>query len=301
MMRLAYVFYTADGPLSAADEEHEFLLRFLQQKGLNIHKELWANDNVQWEKYDCILLKSPWDYVEKPILFYQWLDRMMHLNIPVLNPAAIVKWNCDKHYLKDISNAGLKVIPTAFVEQGEQFSYDHHVAAFNNQTLIVKPCISGSSKNTFLLKHPSPETISFINTLLEKESMMVQPFIPRVQEEGEWALLFFGGKFSHALIKKPADGDFRCQQQFGGSVQAVQPDASILKAATEYVTQFAKGCLYARVDGLVIDGTFYLMELELVDPVLFLDIDSEAAERYYAALQEELHSVIRHRHDSLLS
>ena len=300
-MRIAYVFFTAEGPLSAADEEHAFLLHFLQQKGLSIHRELWADENVQWEQYQCIVLKSPWDYVEKPNQFYNWLDRMTQLNIPVLNPAEIVKWNCDKHYLNDIADAGLKVIPTAFIEQGGKFQYDDHIKAFNNDPLIVKPCISGSSKNTFLLRNHSTPDISLINKLLEKEAMMVQPFIPGIQEEGEWALLFFGGKFSHALVKKPADGDFRCQQQFGGSVHSVQPNTSVLQAATEYVTQFAQGCLYARVDGLVIDGIFYLMELELVDPVLFLEIDSEAAERYYAELQTALHSVLRHRHGSLLS
>ena len=301
MMRIAYVFFTAEGPLSAADEEHEFLLHFLQQKGLNIHRELWANESVQWQQYDCIVLKSPWDYVEKPALFYQWLDRMTQLNIPVLNPADIVKWNCDKHYLNDIANAGLKTIPTTFIEQGGQFHYEDHATAFNNGTLIVKPCVSGSSRHTFLLTHDSTDTVSRINRILEKEAMMVQPFIPRVQEEGEWALLFFGGKFSHALIKKPAAGEFRCQPQFGGSIHAVQPDAVILETAYEHITKFAKGCLYARVDGLVLDGIFYLMELELVDPVLFLEIDREATERYYTALQASLHSVLRHRHGSLLS
>ena len=299
-MRLAYVFFTAEGPLSSADEEHEFLLQFLQQKGLDIHKAAWADEAVQWEQFNCIVLKSPWDYVEKPALFYAWLDRMMELGIPVLNPADIVKWNCDKHYLKDISDEGLKVIPTAFIEQGSSFSYKDQCKAFNTATIIVKPCISGSSKNTFLLKVYSEVKDAIINQLLKKEAMMVQPFIPRVQEEGEWALLYFGGEYSHALVKKPADGDFRCQQQFGGSVHAMQPEASVLSAATEYVTQFAEGCLYARVDGLVIDGTFYLMELELVDPVLFLAIDEQAAEKYYAALQTALHSIFRYRFGSLL-
>ena len=299
-MRLAYVFFSAAGHPSSVDEEHEYLLHFLQQKGLDIHKAAWADETVQWEQFNCIILKSPWDYVEKPTLFYAWLDQMTELNIPVLNPADIVEWNCDKHYLKDIADEGLKVIPTAFIEKGSTFNYGEHCKSFDTETLIVKPCVSGSSKNTFLLARDSEEETAMINKLLEKEAMMVQPFIPSVQEEGEWAFLYFGGKFSHALMKKPAEGEFRCQQQFGGSVHAIQPEASVLESATEYVTQFAEGCLYARVDGLVIEGTFYLMELELVDPVLFLSIDEEAAERYYVALQTALHSIFRHRFGSLV-
>lgn len=300
-MKIAFVFYTEEGPLSYGDEEHYFLLRFLQQKGLDIHKEAWADDSVQWQQYDCIVLRSPWDYVEKPTQFYQWLDRMSELNIFILNPPDIVKWNCDKHYLKDIADAGLNVIPTAFIEKGEQFEPEQHFKAFNTGKLIVKPSISGSSKNTFLISPDANENIPVINRLLEKEAMMVQPFIPRIQEEGEWALVFFGGQFSHALVKKPAEGEFRCQQQFGGTAHAAQPAPTVLKAATEYIAGFANECLYARVDGLVIDGTFHLMELELVDPYLFLSTNEDAAENYYTALKMALGShSLSHRHGSLL-
>ena len=301
-MKIAYIVYSIEGPFSFADVEHNELLHFLQQKGFDIHKEAWADESVHWEQYQCIILKSPWDYVEKPAAFYAWLQKITELNILLLNPADIVKPNCDKHYLQEIIDAGLNVIPTRFIEKGQHFEARDYFSAFQTDAIIVKPCISGSSKNTFLLTEDTEEHNAAINTLLKKESMMAQPFLPRIQEEGEWSLLFFGGQFSHALVKKPTGGDFRCQQQFGGSVQGRQPAQPVLQAATEYVSKFAKGCLYARVDGLVMKEIFYLMELELVDPYLYLSTHYEAAENYYAALKSILasHSLVYHRGDSLL-
>ena len=94
-MKIAYIVYRDNGPFSFADVEHDSLLRFLRKKGLNIHQEAWADEQVDWEQYQCIVMKSPWDYVEKAEAFYAWLEKMKQLNILLLNDADIVKWNCD--------------------------------------------------------------------------------------------------------------------------------------------------------------------------------------------------------------
>jgi glutathione synthase/RimK-type ligase-like ATP-grasp enzyme len=283
-MQFAYIVYSPGGDYSFADVEHNGLMDFLKQKGLDIRKEDWDDERVDWKQYQCIILKSPWDYVEKMELFDEWLKKIESLNILLLNPANIVRWNSDKHYLKDIAAANLKVLPTEFLEAGEKFDQQKYFAAFATSKVVVKPCVSGASKNTFVVTRDSTGKIDTINKLLEQEAMMVQPFMPQINDEGEWSFLFFSGEFSHALLKTPASGDFRCQEQFGGSVTRKYPDEKQLAAAKEYVDQFAKGCLYARVDGLMIEGTFYLMELELIDPYLFLDVDKLSYERYYAAL-----------------
>lgn len=278
-VKIAYVYYEDGGPLS--DKEHELLLQFLQAKGLNIHKENWDDGSVDWMQYQCIVLKSPWDYVFKTKLFYEWLDKIKQLNILMLNSADIIKWNSDKHYLKDIAAAGLKVIPTAFLQKGEPFHPEDYFKLFNTNTLIVKPCISGASRNTFKITAESePVEVT--------ESTMIQPFVPQVNEEGEWSLVFLGGKFSHALVKTPAKEDFRSQPQFGGMLQGKQPPASLLNSAAQYVAEFARGCLYARVDGLMIDNEFHLMELELIDPFLFLSIYPPGYDNYFEALKNLL-------------
>ncbi|MGB8192065.1 MAG: hypothetical protein WCF67_09105 [Chitinophagaceae bacterium] len=284
-MKLAYIVYESDGEYSFADVEHNSVLEYLQQKGFDAHKEAWADKAVDWEQYQCIILKSPWDYVEKMNQFKQWLDKIVSLNIQLLNPADIVLWNSDKHYLNDIAGAGLKVIETAFIEKGERFEPAKHFTSFNTGKLVVKPCISGASKNTFVITQDKMAAVETINSLLQHEAMMVQPFLSRINEEGEWSMIFFGGQFSHALVKTPADGDFRSQPQFGAVLSGRTPAPAVLKTAQEHVDKFAKGCLYARVDGLVIEGAFYLMELELIDPYLFLSVDEKGYQRYYEAVK----------------
>lgn len=287
-MRFAYIVYAPGGDYSFADAEHNGLLEFLKQKGLDITKENWDDEAVDWSRYQCVILKSPWDYVEKMELWNEWLNKMASMNILLLNPASIVQWNSDKHYLKHISQAGLKVLPTEFLEAGQTFHPQQYFTNFTTTKLVVKPCISGASKNTFIVSRDSTGKIDTINKLLEQEAMMVQPFMPQINAEGEWSFVFFSGQFSHALLKTPADGDFRCQQQFGGAVIAKVPDHKQLAAAQRYVDEFAKNCLYARVDGLMIDGEFWLMELELIDPYLFMDVHEQSFENYYAALDRSL-------------
>lgn len=283
-MKIAYIVYSDNSAYT--DTEHDSLLQYLLDKGLEIYKEEWSDSRVEWNKYSCIVLKSPWDYVVKLPQFYAWLEQVKRLNIPVHNPPGIVRWNSDKHYLQDIANAGLKVISTRFLERGKHFNAVDYLREFNASTIIVKPCISGASRNTFRITSEDNSAESVVNELLKHEAMMVQPFMTQVVEEGEWSLLFFNGRFSHALLKTPAAGDFRSQPLFGGGVAARTPEPALLETAEKYVSQFAKGCLYARVDGLMIEGEFYLMELELIDPVLFLFTHEQGFENYYVALKE---------------
>ncbi|HYE53731.1 MAG TPA: hypothetical protein VD996_02775 [Chitinophagaceae bacterium] len=286
-MKIAYIVYRDNGPFSFADKEHDSLLQFLQDKRLDIHLEAWADETVDWKKYQCIVLKSPWDYVDKPQQFYTWLNYIKQLGVTLLNPANIVQWNCDKHYLREIAHAGLRIIPTYYLEQGDTFSADTFFEQLQTSKIIVKPCISGASKNTFLITTNDTSATSAINQLLQNEAMMVQAFLPQINE-GEWSLLFFNGKFSHALIKIPNQQDFRSQPQYGSTVLSIDPGKEVLQTAQAYVDRFAKDCLYARVDGLMIDNEFHLMELELIDPYLFLDTTNGGEENYYEALKELL-------------
>jgi glutathione synthase/RimK-type ligase-like ATP-grasp enzyme len=113
---------------------------------------------------------------------------------------------------------------------------------------------------------------------------MLQPFIQEIELEGEWSFIFFASQFSHALIKKAKAGDFRVQSSFGGTVHPQDPSQHLLDSAQQYVDQFAKGCLYARVDGTIVNGKLMLMELELIEPFLFLDTNKKSLENYYQAL-----------------
>jgi glutathione synthase/RimK-type ligase-like ATP-grasp enzyme len=287
-MKIAYVCYQDTGKYaSGVENEDNILLEFLKGKGLDINMEIWNNPTVNWEGYDLAILKSPWDYFDKIGEFYEWLNKLESLKITLLNPVSTVKWNSDKHYLQEIADAGLKVTPTIYFEQGDKPDLSLCFEKLYTETLIVKPCISGGSKNTLkITKANLAELTPVISDYLNDEAYMVQPFLPEIESQGEWSFLFFNGKFSHHLLKKAKPGDFRVQHYLGGSIHTEPAPAHLLSAAKKYADQFAKGCLYARVDGLEVNGQFTLMELELIEPFLFLFTNPESYLNYYNALVE---------------
>lgn len=288
-MNIALVTYHDKGAYASptVTNEDDALLNFLHQKGLNIEKVIWNDPQVKWETYDLAILKSPWDYFDLIEDFYTWLANLKSKNIRLLNPIDTVKWNADKHYLQDIQAKGLLVTPSVFLEKGSKVALHVYFEEFKAEKFIVKPCVSGGSKNTFKVTR---ENVDEINTklavLVQEEAFIVQPFLNEIEEDGEWSFLFFDQQFSHALLKKAKTGDFRVQHAHGGTIHPQNAPAELLKSAQQYIDQFANGSLYARVDGAVVNGDFLLMELELIEPFLFLDTDAVACERYYQALMK---------------
>lgn len=286
-MKIALVTYQDNGKYHVINVQNEddTLIDFLKSKELNITKEIWNDEKVNWENYDLAIIKSPWDYFDLIEDFYAWLAQLESKNVRLLNPIDIVKWNADKHYLNDIQKAGLRVTPSIFVTKGDKINLNEYFDKFDTEKIIVKPVVSGGSKNTFKVTAVNTDEINEkLKSLIEIEDFIIQPFLTEIEEDGELSFLFFNGKFSHALLKKAAKGDFRVQATFGGTVHPQNPSKELIETTQKYVDQFAKGCLYARVDGAIVNGNFMLMELELIEPFLFLDTEVKALENYYAAL-----------------
>lgn len=288
-MKIAYVSYHIQEIYTSLTEDEELtLLNFLLQKGLAIERVIWNDPMVKWENYQLAILKSPWDYTEHLTDFQQWLQHLESLGIKLLNPFDKVRWNMDKHYLQEIADSGLPVISSLYLEKGSTLDLQALLDSFKVNKLIIKPCVSAGARNTFILnKETFASQEELINTLLQQESFIVQPFMKEVFE-GEWSFLFFNGKYSHCLLKVPKDGEFRVQHYYGGSVNVQQTTDKYIQEAQAYVSQFAKGCLYARVDGLIVNDQLHLMELELIEPYLFLNTQPESLENYYQALLTHL-------------
>src|SRR4051812_8805086 len=139
-MKIAYICWQTEPKYADEEIENNDLLLFLKKKGLDIHKEIWTDKDVNWGSYDLAVLKAPWDYHEKIDLFYAWLDKLQSLSVPLLNPYHIVKWNSDKHYLNDIAKAGLLVSPTLFFEKGAPINLVDCFVKLNTDKIIIKPC-----------------------------------------------------------------------------------------------------------------------------------------------------------------
>jgi len=288
-MNIALITYLDKGAYdtTTVESEDDKLLHFLKDKGLNIEKIIWNDQNVNWEEYSHAILKSPWDYFDLIEDFYAWLDLLEAKKVKLLNPIDVVRWNSNKKYLQEIEAAGLKIIPSAFINKQENVTLKYFFEKFNTNKLIVKPCISGGAKNTFKVTIENVEEVNQkLDQLIQNEDFIIQPFLPEILESGEWSFIFFNGIYSHSLIKQAKPGDFRVQPAHGGTAHPQYPDAELIAVAQQYVNSYAKNCLYARVDGTFVNGEFLLMELELIEPFLFLNTGPQNYEKYYKALME---------------
>lgn len=285
-MKIALASYINTGRYeSMVPDEDQMLLKLFREHGHEIDILVWDEPSVAWENYDCVIIKSTWDYfVGKIQKFYTWLDLLKSKNVKCLNHPDIIKWNADKHYLLDIEKAGLKIVPTIIIEKGDKLNVNDALVKFNADELVVKPCVSGAAMNTFRIdKSVSSDVLNKINQLLLEESYLVQPLKKEILTEGEWSFVYFNQKFSHHLLKSGKENDFRVQHFWGGSINTPKFHDEMLQQANQYIEQFAKGTLYARVDAVWTNNQLELMELELIEPYLFFFTNEHSLNNYYNA------------------
>ena len=268
------------------DDEDNLLTRYLRQQGHRVEPRVWSNPAVDWLSYDVVVLKSPWDYFDRVREFYAWLDRVEALGVRLLNPVATVRWNAHKGYLRDMEQAGVRIVPTHWLARGSRFEPAALFAALRTERLVVKPAVSGGAKNTFdLTPAEAARRAPELTELLRHEDFLAQPFQPLIQEQGEWSLIYLGGEYSHCVLKTPKTGDFRVQHYLGGGIEPREAPTHLRATADQIIRDFAQGCLYARVDGLDANGELLLMELELIEPFLYLASAEGSLARYEQALQ----------------
>lgn len=276
----------ADFPELLADDR--LALHALARTGVRGEVATWSDPEVDWSRFDALLLRSCWDYPLHLEAFRSWLDRVEKSGTRVLNPLSVVRWNLDKRYLDGLAARGVPVVPTRRVEPGEAISLPEILRERGWQRAVVKPAISGCAIDTWRTDvHSAGTDQARFARQTREAACLVQPYVPEV-ENGEWSLVFLGGKLSHAVLKEPAPGDFRVQSQFGGSVAALTPPGHVLSAAQAVMAAAPEGCVYARVDGCEVDGRFLLMELELIEPVLYLGTSPGAELRLAGAVAEAL-------------
>jgi hypothetical protein len=216
--------------------------------------------------FDLILPLLAWGYPREPVRWFRALDGWEATGLPFANPITLLRWNTDKDYLFDLEAAGLATVPTLESHSLCSDDLSEARARFGVDTLVIKPSISGGAEGTFRLS--AGDAIPF--AVLEKE-MLIQPLMPSILTEGEYSLFLFDGIFSHAILKRPASGDFRVQEQFGGGEIPIDPPRDASAFAHETLSMLPAIPLYARVD-ILRDGkgAFRLMELEVIEPSLFL-------------------------------
>ena len=296
MLDIALVTYAASPDLTPDDR---LLDEALRARGARTHVVPW-DAPADWQRFDRVMLRSPWDYYLRAGEFQRWLASLDRLGVTLVNPYPVLRWNGDKRYLIELEQRGVRVVPTELIgsEHGDTPALRDILVGRGWDEAVVKPVVSAGAHETWRtsLGAVSGDEARFRQLRANAEGgVFVQPFMREVIEEGEWSLIFIAGRFSHAAIKRPRSGDFRVQHIFGGEYAPASAPAPII-ADAERVVAAGAACAgveigdlaYARVDGIVrtVHDTpaLVLMELECLEPSLFFLQEPAAAHRMAAAL-----------------
>jgi O-ureido-D-serine cyclo-ligase len=273
----------------ALDEDLAPLEAALREAGAMVDIVDWDDRGFDWSGVDAAVLRSPWDYTDRPGEFLDWAERT-DAQTRLLNPPAVLRWNTDKHYLAELDRAGAAIVPSTFVEPGAdpRAALASFLAGDPCAEFVVKPCIGAGSRDA--RRHPRAGVVSaseHIARLLDAgRSVLLQPYLDRVDEHGETALMFFDGAYSHAIRKGPLlrAGEGSTEALFAAEeIRARVPDAAEHALARQVLAAipFEVPLAYARVDLIRdADGAPRLLELELAEPSLFFAHGAGSAARF---------------------
>jgi glutathione synthase/RimK-type ligase-like ATP-grasp enzyme len=232
--------------------------------------------------FDGVSPLLAWSYHQHPDAWAARLDALAACGLPVINPAPMLRWNTTKTYLADLEARGVPIVPTLFVDRISPAAVAEAHARFGAE-LIAKPQVSGGSFATVRVAGGA------VPPDAPQGPAMLQPFLPSITTEGELSLLFFGGAFSHAIGKVAQAGDFRVQYQYGGTYGAIEPPVEALDLARQTLAAAGGALTYARVD-LIRDpeGRLRLMELEAIEPDLYLEHAPDGGAAFARAMRAAL-------------
>jgi glutathione synthase/RimK-type ligase-like ATP-grasp enzyme len=287
-MATRIAFATHDGFPNLTDDDR-LAVEALKKHSIKVDSALWDDPAVNWSKYSAVIIRSCWDYHLKPDEFRSWLDKLQNEHVVLWNPFNVIRWNMDKTYLNDLHKKGIPVLASVWLTGGENISLHDLMLQNGWNQAVVKPLISAAANDTetFTLDSALIRQKSF-ETLLQKGGVIVQDFAQEIQTDGEWSLIFFNKQYSHSVVKRPQNGDFRVQRDFGGTAHPAEAPLRLIDQAQSILDGIQDELLYARVDGIDRGGQLFLMELELIEPHLFFEMHSQAAARFADALIEKL-------------
>lgn len=262
--------------------DDELAIEPLARLGFKVDTISWRDTTVDWSDYEAVIIRTPWDYQRSPAKFLQALEAINSSSARLENSLDIVRWNLDKRYLIDMEQRGCGIVPTIWDAAYSSAEFDLWLEKFGVDELIIKPTVSATAEHTYRLNSFDAS----LTNVFASRTFIVQPFMPNIVAEGEYSLFFFNGEYSHTINKSPKTADFRVQEEHGGIITEVEPDEKLRLAAQNALDKIGEPLLYARVD-LVRDerDEFVLMELELIEPALYLRMSDGAPERFAGAIE----------------
>ena len=250
------------------DPESHLVAAELERRGISAPIVPWTDPAAG--RADVVLIRTTWDYTSRREEFVAWCERTA-AGAPLLNPPAVVRWNSHKGYLRELAAAGVPTVPTEVVTDPGAATFDGAV--------VIKPAVSSGAFGAGRFAAGDPAAGDHLLGVLEEGDAIVQPYVPSVAAQGERSLIYLGGELSHAVNKQPAAGDYRVQDRYGGQVHRHEPDPAELAAAQAALDHVGQSLTYARVDLVHGEDGPMVIELELIEPELFLGVEPSAPVR----------------------
>lgn len=282
MRRICFVTCRTWPEISESDR---LVQRALEAQGATVEARAWNTPDAVWEGFDAIVLRSNWDYHFEPDAFVGWLDRLERAGARVFNPPALVRWNLTKAYLLELGRAGVPTVATVILEDESRAGLEAVMAARGWSRVVMKPVISASAHDTRLVSAATlDEAAAALASGAMRRPVLIQPFVEEIQTRGEWSLIFIETEMTHAVLKRPAAGEFRVQPRLGGTVETPEPADAVRRVARAALAALPAPPLYARIDGVETAAGFRIMEVEVNEPGLFFPHAPAAAQRFAEAL-----------------
>lgn len=269
--------------MAKPDPETHLLVAALAELGVDAPVIPWDVPE-DWAAYPLVVVRTPWDYFRRLPEFLAWAEGASRVST-VVNPVEVIRWNSHKGYLRELPARGIATVPTLWLARGAADGLAQ-LAATAWREVVVKPAVSIGAIGALKADSRDPACLAHLAALLAEGDVLVQPFIESVAAQGEVSLIYFGGAFSHAIRKRPAAGDYRVQDMYGGTNHAYRPAADEVELASRALAATPAPTTYARVDMVRLpDGQPAVMELELIEPELFLGATPDAPRRFAQVLQ----------------
>ncbi|MFT6991723.1 MAG: glutathione synthase/RimK-type ligase-like ATP-grasp enzyme [Paraglaciecola sp.] len=265
----------------------QMLFEPLKAVGWLVEEVSWRKPDVDWNDYDAVVIRTTWDYQDDAKGFMACLQRIEASSAQLLNSLKIVEWNISKNYLQDLQNQGINIVPTLWFDSFSLTELQAGFSHFDTPQIVLKPLVSAGADHTYRL---TPENLNEqadeLKAVFAQRKFMLQPFLTGIVDEGEYSLFYFAGHYSHSILKQPQSGDFRVQEEHGGQLKSIQPSEDMLTAARHSLAALPEDVLYARIDLVRHKNEFAVIEIELIEPSLYFNMDAGSPQRFVDAFIE---------------
>ncbi|MFW6157508.1 MAG: ATP-grasp domain-containing protein, partial [Balneolaceae bacterium] len=238
MKRCAFLSMDDLGDFFSYDE---LLVEPLARRGWEVQTVSWRDPDADWNDYDAVVIRTPWDYHKEPDRFMEVLEQIDHSSARLENALELIRWNIDKTYLRELEQEGIQIVPTLWKNGLNEAALRESFEALNTDELVVKPTINAGAEDTFRVQRVGLNTqlTDKLHAVFSGRPLMIQPFMQSVVEEGEYSLFYFGGHYSHSILKTPVENDFRVQEEFGGRLKLVDAGEALREAGRQVMKAVA--------------------------------------------------------------